>query len=81
MYSLYYPKFPLARTKVLDIGVLKPYDSLHFISQNLKAGTLPKPKIPCEFNLGDIILGMHIIEEDCKEDKTDINEYLPVSMF
>jgi len=46
--------------------------------QNIKAGLIPKPSLPCEFNLGDIILGMHVIEKDCQEEDKDIQQYLPV---
>ncbi|KAK3731853.1 hypothetical protein QZH41_020208 [Actinostola sp. cb2023] len=46
--------------------------------ENWKPGLIPKPSLPCEYNLGDVILGMHVIEKDCEEANKNIQEYLPV---
>ena len=39
----------------------------HF--QNLKAGEIPQPDFPDDYNLGDIFLGVEFILQQCKEDE------------
>lgn len=48
----------------------------HF--QNLKAGEIPQPDFPDDYNLGDIFLGVEFIFQQCKEDE-DYYDILTVS--
>lgn len=47
-------------------------------SQNLKAGELPQPTFPDDYNLGDIILGVELISQQCEEHE-DYYDVLTVS--
>lgn len=45
-----------------------PTDVLAFpFHENLKAGELPQPTFPDDYNLGDIILGVELISQQCEE--------------
>ncbi|EDO43628.1 predicted protein [Nematostella vectensis] len=46
--------------------------------ENMKPGVLPNPKLQDDWNLGDVILGMPVIHQDCQEDNKSVQEYLPV---
>ncbi|XP_074230796.1 endoribonuclease YbeY isoform X1 [Camelus bactrianus] len=37
--------------------------------ENLKAGEIPQPEFPDDYNLGDIFLGVEYIFQQCKEDE------------
>lgn len=54
------------------------WGKLYLNLQNLKPGVIPNPSGPEEYNLGDIILGMRVIEKDCQEDNRNIQEHLSV---
>ncbi|XP_006205077.3 endoribonuclease YbeY [Vicugna pacos] len=47
-----------------------PTDVLAFpFHENLKAGEIPQPEFPDDYNLGDIFLGVEYIFQQCKEDE------------
>lgn len=47
-----------------------PTDVLSFpFHENLKAGEIPQPDFPDDYNLGDIFLGVEFIFQQCKEDE------------
>lgn len=46
--------------------------------QNLKAGEIPQPDFPDDYNLGDIFLGVEYIFQQCKENE-DYYDILTVS--
>ena len=47
-----------------------PTDVLSFpFHENLKAGEIPQPDFPDDYNLGDIFLGVEFILQQCKEDE------------
>ncbi|XP_032241196.1 endoribonuclease YbeY isoform X2 [Nematostella vectensis] len=46
--------------------------------ENMKPGVLPNPKLQDDWNLGDVILGMPVIHQDCQEDNKSVQEYLPM---
>ena len=48
----------------------------HF--QNLKAGEIPQPDFPDDYNLGDIFLGVEYIFQHCQENE-DYYDILTVS--
>ncbi|XP_068837054.1 endoribonuclease YbeY isoform X3 [Capricornis sumatraensis] len=39
------------------------------LQANLKAGEMPQPDFPDDYNLGDIFLGVEFIFQQCKEDE------------
>nr|XP_014335793.1 PREDICTED: putative ribonuclease isoform X4 [Bos mutus] len=39
------------------------------LQANLKAGEIPQPDFPDDYNLGDIFLGVEFIFQQCKEDE------------
>ena len=49
-----------------------------FHSQHLVPGELPKPELDWDYNLGDIILGMPVISDDCTSDGARLRDRLPV---
>ena len=56
-----------------------PTDVLSFpFHENLKAGEIPQPDFPDDYNLGDIFLGVEFILQQCKEDE-DYYDILTVS--
>ncbi|KAJ7344344.1 hypothetical protein JRQ81_000294 [Phrynocephalus forsythii] len=58
-----------------------PTDVLSFpFHENLKAGELPCPCTPDEYNLGDIFLGVEYIHQQCEEYKEDYNNVLIVTV-
>ncbi|XP_004483666.1 endoribonuclease YbeY isoform X2 [Dasypus novemcinctus] len=47
-----------------------PTDVLSFpFHENLRAGEIPQPDFPDDYNLGDIFLGVEFIFQQCKEDE------------
>ncbi|XP_045441277.1 endoribonuclease YbeY isoform X2 [Pipistrellus kuhlii] len=47
-----------------------PTDVLSFpFHENLKAGEIPQPDFPDDYNLGDIFLGVEYIFQQCKENE------------
>ncbi|XP_010634670.1 endoribonuclease YbeY isoform X2 [Fukomys damarensis] len=47
-----------------------PTDVLSFpFHENLKAGEIPQPGFPDDYNLGDIFLGVEYIFQECKENE------------
>ncbi|XP_054432484.1 endoribonuclease YbeY isoform X2 [Pteronotus mesoamericanus] len=47
-----------------------PTDVLSFpFHENVKAGEIPQPDFPDDYNLGDIFLGVEYISQQCKEDE------------
>ncbi|XP_061280163.1 endoribonuclease YbeY isoform X2 [Bos javanicus] len=47
-----------------------PTDVLSFpFHENLKAGEIPQPDFPDDYNLGDIFLGVEFIFQQCKENE------------
>ncbi|XP_005878978.1 PREDICTED: putative ribonuclease isoform X4 [Myotis brandtii] len=47
-----------------------PTDVLSFpFHENLKAGEIPQPAFPDDYNLGDIFLGVEYIFQQCKENE------------
>uniref|UniRef100_A0A8C2YMP2 YbeY metalloendoribonuclease n=2 Tax=Chinchilla lanigera TaxID=34839 RepID=A0A8C2YMP2_CHILA len=47
-----------------------PTDVLSFpFHENLKAGEIPQPSFPGDYNLGDIFLGVEYIFQQCKENE------------
>ncbi|XP_063080753.1 endoribonuclease YbeY isoform X2 [Cavia porcellus] len=47
-----------------------PTDVLSFpFYENLKAGEVPQPSFPDDYNLGDIFLGVEYIFQQCKENE------------
>ncbi|XP_061468822.1 endoribonuclease YbeY [Rhineura floridana] len=58
-----------------------PTDVLSFpFHENLRAGDLPQPCDPDEYNLGDIFLGVEYIYRQCEENKEDSNSILIVTI-
>nr|XP_033800818.1 endoribonuclease YbeY isoform X2 [Geotrypetes seraphini] len=56
-----------------------PTDVLSFpYQENLKAGELPQPFFPDDYNLGDIFLGVEYIYQQCQEKKDDFYNVLTV---
>ncbi|XP_055463208.1 endoribonuclease YbeY isoform X2 [Psammomys obesus] len=56
-----------------------PTDVLSFpFHENLKAGELPQPRSPDEYNLGDVFLGVEYIFQQCKENE-DFHDILTVT--
>ncbi|XP_044606984.2 endoribonuclease YbeY isoform X1 [Equus asinus] len=56
-----------------------PTDVLSFpFHENLKAGEIPQPDFPDDYNLGDIFLGVEYIFQQCKENE-DYYDILTVS--
>ncbi|XP_004631875.1 endoribonuclease YbeY isoform X1 [Octodon degus] len=56
-----------------------PTDVLSFpFHENLKAGEIPQPGFPDDYNLGDIFLGVEYIFQQCKE-KEDYYDVLTVT--
>ncbi|XP_066891398.1 endoribonuclease YbeY isoform X4 [Kogia breviceps] len=56
-----------------------PTDVLSFpFHENLKAGEIPQPDFPDDYNLGDIFLGVEYIFQHCKENE-DYYDILTVS--
>ncbi|XP_064236348.1 endoribonuclease YbeY isoform X3 [Aotus nancymaae] len=56
-----------------------PTDVLSFpFHENLKAGEIPRPGFPDDYNLGDIFLGVEYIFQQCKENE-DYNDILTVT--
>ena len=49
-----------------------------FYFQNLVPGILPKPELEWDYNLGDIVLGMPVISEECESDGVSLVDRLPV---
>ncbi|KAK2501947.1 hypothetical protein MC885_014222 [Smutsia gigantea] len=56
-----------------------PTDVLSFpYHENLKAGEIPQPHFPDDYNLGDIFLGVEYIFQQCKENE-DYHDLLTVT--
>ena len=54
------------------------YNTAHICSQNLVPGVLPKPELEWDYNLGDILLGMSVISDECTSDGMRLVDRLPV---
>lgn len=48
------------------------------VPQGIVPGTLPQPEQQCDYNLGDVILGMPVIVEGCREERVRLEHRLPV---
>ncbi|XP_006893985.1 PREDICTED: putative ribonuclease [Elephantulus edwardii] len=58
-----------------------PTDVLSFpFHEKLKAGDIPQPDFPDDYNLGDIFLGVEYIFQQCKENEEDYYDILTVTV-
>ncbi|XP_001514071.1 endoribonuclease YbeY [Ornithorhynchus anatinus] len=56
-----------------------PTDVLSFpFHENLKAGEMPQPRFPEDYNLGDVFLGVEYIFQQCQEGNEDFYGVLTV---
>ena len=62
--------FPILETSNVDM--IKPF------LQNLVPGILPQPERKCDYNLGDVLLGMPEIQDRCRQDGVLLHDRLPV---
>ncbi|XP_043861471.1 endoribonuclease YbeY isoform X1 [Dromiciops gliroides] len=57
-----------------------PTDVLSFpFHENLRAGAMPQPECPDDFNLGDLFLGVEHIFHQCRENGEDYYDVLTVT--
>ncbi|XP_074120593.1 endoribonuclease YbeY isoform X2 [Sminthopsis crassicaudata] len=57
-----------------------PTDVLSFpFHENLRAGAVPQPERPDDFNLGDLFLGVEYIFHQCRENGEDYYDILTVT--
>lgn len=60
-------------------NVNAPTDVLSFPYHKITVpGTLPSPAMPCDYILGDVVLGMPLIAAQCAADGTNLVDRLPI---